>query len=153
MYKNVFILLGSNIGNREENINQAISHIENIHKTKIVSKAPVIETKPMDYIEQPMFFNTVIKLETELLPSKLLKNLQQIEIKMGRIKEIPKGPRIIDCDILLFDNLIINTEELQIPHQQIYNRWFASYLISLIDKNIIDPVTKINITEVCKCNV
>lgn len=97
--------MGTNLGDREKNLQEALQHIEKI--AKVLKKSKIHETKPVGYKNQADFLNMVIEIESELTPQELIIKLHEIEHKMGRIREIKNGPRPIDLDILLFDNIKI----------------------------------------------
>ena len=137
----VYIGLGTNLGNKYKNISDAINHISASEKISIIKKSSIKETDPVDYLDQPVFLNQIILIETTIEPEELLQLLNKIEVQMGREKTIPKGPRIIDLDILLYNDLIYNSEKLTIPHQEIKNRDFIlEHLVELDDK-LVDPIT------------
>ena len=120
----VYIGLGSNLGNREENIEKAILLIEE-NGIKILKRSSIIETDPVGGPPQGKFLNAVIKVETLLGPLNLLKILQDIESKLGRVREIYQGPRTMDLDILIFGDLIMQTPQLTIPHPRMFEREFV----------------------------
>ncbi len=120
----VIIAIGTNVGNKKENIETAVKKMEN-NRMKIVKMAKSFKTLPYGYKEQPAFLNTAVEIETSLSPEKLLEELLKIEKEMGRIRKVHWGPRIIDLDIIFFDNLIINEEKLKIPHPDMQNRFFV----------------------------
>ncbi|MDP1573358.1 MAG: 2-amino-4-hydroxy-6-hydroxymethyldihydropteridine diphosphokinase [Coxiellaceae bacterium] len=125
MMTTAYIALGSNLNNPREQLCLAISYIGVIPKTVIIAQSSLHETKPVGPQDQPDFMNQVIAVETELTPHELLYALQAIENKMGRIRTLRWGPRIIDCDILLFGNESINTDDLIIPHPEMQYRDFV----------------------------
>jgi len=134
-----YIALGSNMGNRLENIQNAIKAISMIQNTRVVEYSKIYETDPVGYVEQDKFLNMVIKIKTCLNPWVLLENLQKIEIMLKRERLIRWGPRTIDLDILTYDNLVLNHPKLTIPHPEMLKRAFV--LIPLRD---IDPDIKFN---------
>ncbi|MBC8313477.1 MAG: 2-amino-4-hydroxy-6-hydroxymethyldihydropteridine diphosphokinase [Candidatus Cloacimonetes bacterium] len=143
----VFIGLGSNLGNRKKNLKSAINKIKNLHKISLISKSSIIETKPVGNVNQPDFLNCIIKIRTELNPGKLLSKLLQIEKKMGRIRKKKWEPRIIDLDILFFNDEIINTKNLQIPHPEILKRKFILASMNEIASKFVYPKTNKKIEE------
>ncbi|MBC8525795.1 MAG: 2-amino-4-hydroxy-6-hydroxymethyldihydropteridine diphosphokinase [Candidatus Cloacimonetes bacterium] len=143
----VFIGLGSNLGNRKENIKKAIMKISELPQSSVQAASSIINTKPMGKIDQPDFLNCVIKIKTELNPEQLLSKLLQIEKEMGRIRKEKLGPRIIDLDILFFNDEIIKTKELIIPHSEILNRKFVLYLIKEIAPQLEHPIMQKTIAE------
>lgn len=136
----VFLGLGSNIGNREENINSAIKKLSK--EIKIINISKFIETEPYGYTNQPKFINCAIEGETNLTPYELLDFCLNIEKEMGRIREIRWGPRNIDIDILFYGNLIINSNILTIPHPEIEKRLFVLEPLNEIAPDFIHPILK-----------
>jgi 2-amino-4-hydroxy-6-hydroxymethyldihydropteridine diphosphokinase len=126
----VYISLGSNLGNKSSNIHQAIHRISILEKTHIVKQSMLLKTEPLEVVNQPDFVNAVILVQTEYNPFELLKILQDIEHKMGRVFRYTKGPREIDLDILLFNDEVIHTETLVVPHHSVYTRPFVSQLLA-----------------------
>lgn len=105
------------------NLRACIARLGSVGKVKKVSS--FYETEPMELREQPWFVNCVVELETELIPEKLLAEIRRIETGMGRTRDVPKGPRTIDIDILLLDSLMIRRKDLQIPHPSMHQRRFV----------------------------
>jgi 2-amino-4-hydroxy-6-hydroxymethyldihydropteridine diphosphokinase len=120
----VFLGLGSNIGRRKENLLEAMDRLRG-EGIGILSKARPIETEPVGGVPQGKFLNTVIKVETDLDPESLLRLVKSIERRMGRKKDVRFGPRIIDIDILLFDDVQMETKNLTIPHPRMFEREFV----------------------------
>jgi 2-amino-4-hydroxy-6-hydroxymethyldihydropteridine diphosphokinase len=142
----VFIGIGSNLGNREQNCTSAIKLlIEN--GLKVTKMSRKYETQPWGVENQPMFINMAIKAETVLEPLNLLTMLKDIESRLGRKPDIRWGPRIIDLDILLYDDIVIKTPELEIPHPGISERVFVLKPLSEIAPDKIHPVLKKKIRE------
>ena len=137
----VFIGLGTNLGNKKANMQKACDCLIGIEGIELVKKSSIEETEPVDFLEQPSFLNQIILIETSLKPEELLKHMQSIESGMGREKIIPKGPRIIDLDILLYDDLIQDTQDLKIPHPEIKNRQFILKHLLELNPDLIDPET------------
>jgi len=117
--------LGSNLGKREENLNAAIEHLRTLGTIKKISSFH--DTAPVGYLDQPDFLNAAALLETDLSPLELMRSLLAIEKKMGRDRTtaIAKGPRLIDLDLLLVDDIILNTPELMLPHPAMLERLFV----------------------------
>ena len=138
----VYISIGSNIGDSIGNCMRGIKGVEEIAGDKIVSVSSFYKSEPIGYSEQNWFVNCVIKIETDLTPYSLLNALQGLEKKIGRKGGIRYGPRIIDFDILLFNNLIINEKELIIPHPRMHERRFVLKPLTEIDGSIIHPTIK-----------
>lgn len=148
MQKIVYIALGSNIGDRQKNLEIALNEIKKI--ATITKQSKIHETDPVDYKNQNKFINMAIELKTKLSPSELLKKLQEIEQKMGRKREIEKGPRVIDLDILLYNKEIINRPNLKIPHPTMHQRSFVLEPLSEIAPKIKHPVLNQTINELRK---
>jgi 2-amino-4-hydroxy-6-hydroxymethyldihydropteridine diphosphokinase len=145
-----YLSLGTNIGNLEENINTAINLILDTQNIFIKLKSEIIKTKPVDYLDQPDFLNMIILVETSYKPNELLDALKQIEKAMGRENGIPKGPRIMDIDIIMYDDMALNSEHLTIPHSQMRKRKFILDLLNEINPNLIDPLTSKSIKELAE---
>lgn len=120
--------IGSNLGDRLKYIQDSIEEIKKI-PSKIISQSRILETKALEITNQPDFLNCVILIETMLSPINLLNELQQIEIKLGRIKRYDKGPREIDLDILTYDELVMANDRLTLPHHSIQTRPFIKELM------------------------
>lgn len=129
----VYLSLGSNLGNREENLKKAIHLISQNEDIKINRISSIYETEPIGFKEQDWFLNMVIEIETGLEPHVLLNYILNVERNMGRVREIKWGPRIIDIDILLYDDIEIKDRDLQIPHPRMLDRAFV--LIPLVEIN------------------
>lgn len=121
----VFIGIGSNLGNREENINQAINYLKKIIGVSVIKVSTLHETDPVD-AEGGKFINAVIKIKTDLLPEDLLKALNQIEVKLGRIRTKKNQARTIDLDILLYGSQTITKPNLIVPHPRMWEREFVT---------------------------
>ncbi|MEK6528974.1 MAG: 2-amino-4-hydroxy-6-hydroxymethyldihydropteridine diphosphokinase [Nitrospirota bacterium] len=136
-----YLSIGSNLGNREENCEKAISHLAK-KGIKVLKRSSFYETEPWGIKDQRKFINMAVETETVLTPVELLKTLKAIETELGRQKDIHWGPRIIDLDILLYDNLLIKTENLEIPHPGIKDRGFVLKPLSEIAPDKIHPILK-----------
>jgi 2-amino-4-hydroxy-6-hydroxymethyldihydropteridine diphosphokinase len=142
----VFIGIGSNLGNREQNCTSAIKLlIEN--GLKVTKMSRKVETEPWGVENQPRFINMAVKAETVLEPLKLLAMLKDIESRLGRKSDIRWGPRIIDLDILFYDDIVIKTPELNIPHPGISERVFVLRPLSEIAPDKIHPVLQKSIKK------
>ncbi|MCI5839986.1 MAG: 2-amino-4-hydroxy-6-hydroxymethyldihydropteridine diphosphokinase [Peptoniphilaceae bacterium] len=137
-----FLSLGTNMGDKEKNLNDAISFLKENENIDILKKSSYIETKPWGKVDQENFLNNVVEIETIYSPEELLKTINTIEKIMGR-KRIEKwGPRIIDIDILFFGNEVIYTEDLKIPHPYIEDRNFVLDSLNEIAPFFVHPVLK-----------
>lgn len=137
----VYIGIGSNLGSRKENCKAAISHLIDNGIT-VLKLSSMIETEPWGVKDQPKFINMAVEVETGLGPEELLQLLKQIEAEIGRRQTIHWGPRVIDLDILLYDDLILKTPDLEIPHPRIADRYFVLKPLAEIAPEIIHPVIK-----------
>jgi 2-amino-4-hydroxy-6-hydroxymethyldihydropteridine diphosphokinase len=122
--KTVYLSLGSNIGDREGNLRDAIKRLAapDLH---ILRVSPIYETEPMDVTNQPWFLNLVVEAETTLFPVQLLSRIAKVERAMGRVRTQAKGPRTLDIDILFYGNAVVRTRDLQIPHPRLAERRFV----------------------------
>ncbi len=116
--------LGSNLGDREANIREALRRLSKIDGVDVVKISSLYETAPVDYVDQPDFLNAACAIATLLKPEKLLAAVKNIESEMGRVKTVDKGPRNIDIDILLYDIVLVNIPELTVPHPALSTRAF-----------------------------
>jgi 2-amino-4-hydroxy-6-hydroxymethyldihydropteridine diphosphokinase len=120
----VCIALGSNVGEREANLREAVHRLSQ-SALKVTRLSSIYETEPVDYLDQAWFLNMVLEASTDLPASQLLAALRKIEVDMGSSKPFAKGPRLIDLDILLYDNDTIDAPELQVPHPRMLLRNFV----------------------------
>ena len=145
-----YIGIGSNLGDKLSQCEKAVSEILSIDRHRLLAKSSLFKTEPVGYISQDWFVNAVLKIETDLEPTELLRKLKSIESHLGRTETFRWGPRMIDLDILFFDDIEIHTEELQIPHPRIQERQFVLIPLAEIDQNFIHPVLKKTIRELLK---
>ncbi|MDY6844349.1 MAG: 2-amino-4-hydroxy-6-hydroxymethyldihydropteridine diphosphokinase [Thermodesulfobacteriota bacterium] len=141
-----FIGIGSNVGDKIAQCLHAISLLES-EDNRVVKKSSLFETLPWGIENQELFINCVVELETKMSAIELLQFLQSIERRMGRTKYIKWGPRIIDLDILFFNDEIINTEELEIPHPLISQRDFVLIPLKEIHPHMVHPQLGLTISE------
>ena len=148
----VYLALGSNLGNRLANLKQAVAALS--PQMEVKAKSPVYETPPRGYEDQPRFLNQVIKVKTYLEPEPLLKHIKRLEVTLGRKASFQNGPRLIDIDILFYDDLILNTASLVIPHPRLHERGFVLLPLMDIDPDLVHPVNKKSVREmVALCDV
>lgn len=121
----VYIGIGTNIGDRIGNIDDALSAIAHLPTTNIVAVSDLYETSPWGYTEQDNFYNICIQINTELSPNAILGACLGIEAALGRERTFRYAPRIIDIDVLLYEGVHMNTEELTVPHPRIQDRGFV----------------------------
>lgn len=136
-----YIGIGSNLGNREENCLTAIRLLADSGLI-IKKQSSMYDTEPWGVEEQPGFINMAVAAETSLPPEKLLEVLKGIEQELGRRKSYRWGPRIVDLDILLYDDMVITTPLLQIPHPLMHQRDFVLKPMSEIAPDAVHPVIK-----------
>lgn len=135
----VYIGLGSNLGNREENLHAAYRHILVVEGVQPVRCSRFYETVPVGGPPQPMFLNAALEVKTSLPPYKLLERFQSIEALIGRVRTVMWGPRLIDIDLLLYGNKIIDEERLKIPHPLMHTRLFVLEPLAEIAPNMVHP--------------
>jgi len=138
----VWLGLGSNMGDRQSHIEAAVARLGEILADMQV--APIYDTKPLDYLNQSDFLNTVARGKTSLTPQKLLEKTRKIERSIGRKRTIEKGPRAIDIDILVYENICENYKidpknYLTIPHERMHARLFVLRPLLDIDSDLVDP--------------
>jgi 2-amino-4-hydroxy-6-hydroxymethyldihydropteridine diphosphokinase len=141
------IALGSNLGNREQNLHAAIEHIGALGTVTAVSS--FLDTAPVGFLDQPRFLNAALLLETALTPLDLLRRLLEIERGMGRDRaDVPaKGPRVIDLDLIFYDNLVLNTPQLTLPHPSMHERAFVLAPLAQIAPGWPHPVSQRMVSE------
>lgn len=146
----IYLSLGSNIGNKRKNLLEAIRKIGELENTEVVKSSTILETEPFGYLEQDNFLNTCLEVKTLMTAQEFLKEILQIELDMGRVREIKWGPRIIDIDILFYDKEIIEEDNLAVPHPWICEREFVLDPLSEIAPNYIHPLEKKTITMLAR---
>jgi 2-amino-4-hydroxy-6-hydroxymethyldihydropteridine diphosphokinase len=141
-----YLSLGSNIGDRAANIEQAIAALpaRGVH---LIEQSHLYETEPVELVEQDWFLNCVVEIDTDLQPQELMQALLAIEQSMGRERLVPKGPRIIDIDVLLFDSVVLKQPQLEIPHPRLAARRFVLVPFAEIAPVVVHPVLGKTILE------
>jgi GTP cyclohydrolase-4 len=132
-----YLGLGSNLGEREENLCQALALLST--KMNLEEVSSVYETEPVGYKEQPLFLNLVCRIATNLPPDELFHVAKGVETSMGRIPSFPNAPRIIDIDILFYEDRIMSTQDLTIPHPRLQGRAFVLIPLAEIAPDLIHP--------------
>jgi len=150
MQHQVYLSLGSNIGDRPKNCLKAIETLGKIEGTKILSQSSLYETDPVGYEDQAPFINMAVKIQTTMNARDLLSHIKSIETSLGRIKTFKWGPRLIDVDILFFDDEIISEQGLKVPHPAMMDRAFVLLPLAEIGKNKIHPVKGITVDQMAK---
>jgi 2-amino-4-hydroxy-6-hydroxymethyldihydropteridine diphosphokinase len=134
----VFLSLGSNVGERAKNLRAAIGALPGVG-VEVRRVSSIYETEPVDYLEQPWFLNSVVEGETVLPAGELLRGLREMERRLGSKKLVPRGPRLIDLDILLYGDDSFDTEELQVPHPRMLLRRFVLEPLAEIAPEVRHP--------------
>lgn len=148
----VYLSIGSNVGNQFDNITNAIKKLNEVVKTKVKKASNIYKTEPVGNINQPTFLNIAVEIETELNPLELLSEIKKIEYQLGRKPQQERwGPRIIDIDIILYDDLIINDVQLVLPHAEFRRRRFVLQPLADLCGSKIDPITGKTIKELLLC--
>jgi 2-amino-4-hydroxy-6-hydroxymethyldihydropteridine diphosphokinase len=146
--KCAYIGIGSNLEDRLGNIHKSLQLIKNKREISLVKVSSVYETEPVDFHQQPNFLNAVAEICTELTAYELLEELHDIENRLGRVRTVQKGPRTIDLDILLYDDMVINTQGLSIPHPRMWQRLFVLEPLSELKPDLRLPTGE-NIQSRC----
>jgi len=141
----VYLSLGSNVGDRENHLREAIARLETSGRIRSVSS--FYETEPVDFTDQAWFLNCAVALETDETPEQLMATILRIEREMGRRRVQKKGPRIIDIDILLFGEAVVDTPELSVPHPAMHRRRFVLEPLAEIAPTARHPGLKKTIRE------
>jgi 2-amino-4-hydroxy-6-hydroxymethyldihydropteridine diphosphokinase len=142
----IYLGLGSNLGDLQANLRAAIAKL-GADDLRVLRVSPVYETAPVDLTDQPWFLNLVVEAETSLSPSDLLARILSVEAALGRVRDIPKGPRSIDIDILLYGAETVSAARLEIPHPRMAERRFVLAPLADLAPDIIHPVAQRTIRE------
>ena len=145
MSRLAYLSLGSNLGDRQSSLGEAIGRLRSVGRVQAISC--LYETQPVELTDQPWFLNCALALETSLSPAQLLRQLLAIESAMGRQRIQKKGPRSIDLDIVLFGELVVNTPELTIPHPAMPERRFVLAPLAEIAPLAVHPQLNQTIRE------
>lgn len=127
-----YLGLGSNLGNRRENLDSAVRRLDEQNEISVTNRSSLYETEPYGKTDQPDFINMCIEIETRISPLDLLENVLSVEHELGRVRKEVWGPRAIDIDILLYEDLELSLDDLSIPHTEMHKRAF-----------VLDPLSEI----------
>jgi 2-amino-4-hydroxy-6-hydroxymethyldihydropteridine diphosphokinase len=142
-----YIGFGSNLGDKVAYCEKAIAEILDIDNHKLLAKSSFYKTQPVGYQTQDWFVNGVIKLESDLEPQDLLRALKGVESRLGRTETFLWGPREIDLDLLLYEDRVIQMDQLQIPHPRLQERQFVLIPLAEIARDLVHPVLKKSIRK------
>ncbi len=147
-----FIALGSNVGDRERFLKQAVKELKAVASIALIRESSIIDTEPAGGPPQGRFLNQVIEIETSLSPEALLAELQRVERRCGRVRREKWGPRTLDLDILLYGDRIIHQPGLDIPHPRMLHRSFVLRPLCEIAPSFVHPVTRQRICDILEEN-
>ena len=142
----IYLSLGSNLGDRAANLEGAMDALGE-RGVSVLRRSALYETEPVDFLAQPWFLNCVVEAETILPPANLLEVLQEVERGMGSLKLIPKGPRLIDLDILLYDARVVSSPGVEIPHPRMAGRRFVLVPLAELAPALVHPVLQVSIEK------
>jgi len=138
--KRIYLSLGSNIGDRERNLREAVERLAS-NDVRVLRTSRIYETEPVDNKDQAWFLNQVVEAETALFPMQLLTRIGRVERELGRVRTVRKGPRTIDIDILFYGAATVETQRLEIPHPRIAERRFVLAPMAELAPDLRHPVT------------
>jgi len=148
----VYLALGSNLGDRLANLKRTVAALS--PQMEVKAKSHVYETPPWGFADQPKYLNQVIKVNTYLEPEPLLSHIKRLEIALGRKATFRNGPRLIDMDILFYDDLILETPSLVIPHPRLHERGFVLLPLMDIAPDLMHPIKERSVREMlASCDV
>ena len=136
---NVYLGLGSNLGDRKENLEKSIEALDSFEEIEVTNRSSILETEPYGKTDQPEFMNMCVEINTRMSPLSLLETVLGIEHSLGRVREEVWGPRIIDIDILLYEDLELELDDLSIPHKEMHLRSFVLEPLSEIAPDAKHP--------------
>jgi 2-amino-4-hydroxy-6-hydroxymethyldihydropteridine diphosphokinase len=139
--KLIYLSLGSNLGDRAANLERAIEALPEVG-VRVLRRSSTYETEPVDFLAQPWFLNCVVEAETFLAPRQLLEELQSIERKLGSRKLVPRGPRMIDLDVLFYETDVIHESGMEIPHPRLAERRFVLVPLAELAPELGHPVLR-----------
>jgi 2-amino-4-hydroxy-6-hydroxymethyldihydropteridine diphosphokinase len=137
--RGVYLGLGSNLGEREANLAAAVDRLEREPGVRVLRRSSLYETQPVGVIDQPSFLNAAVEIETELAPRDLLGVLKRIELDLGRRPGRRWGERLIDIDLLLYDDLALRDRDLTVPHREMWGRLFVLVPLAELAPDVRSP--------------
>jgi 2-amino-4-hydroxy-6-hydroxymethyldihydropteridine diphosphokinase len=144
--KTVYLGLGSNVGDRERNLATALAQLAG-PALRVLRVSSTYETEPVDYTDQRWFLNLVVEAETDLFPMQLLARIVKVERALGRVRTVPKGPRTLDIDILLYGRAVVRSARLEIPHPRMGERRFVLAPLAELAPALRHPLTRKTMRE------
>jgi 2-amino-4-hydroxy-6-hydroxymethyldihydropteridine diphosphokinase len=145
-----FLGLGSNLGDRQRTLQQAVQEIGRLERTRLTAISPVYETEPFGVTDQPMFLNAALEVDTGLAPEAILPGLLRIERELGRTEGERWAPRVVDLDILLYDGLVRESVELTVPHPGLSERRFVLVPLCDLDPDLVHPVSGLTMADLLR---
>lgn len=137
----VYIGIGGNIGDREAHIHRALALLRAHPALSVTRQSSLYNTEPVGLLEQPAFLNGVVEVQTSLSPFEVLATLHRVESQLGRIRTIRNGPRVIDLDLLLYNDLVLEQPDLILPHPRLAERAFVLVPLAELAPHVIHPVS------------
>ena len=134
-----FVALGSNLKQPQQQVEQALTELAHLPKTRVAKRSSLYRTAPVGYDNQPDFINAVAEVDTDLTPRELLHALLALENTHGRERPFPNAPRVLDLDLLLFNNMVMDTPELTLPHPRMHERGFVLLPLAEIAPDLVIP--------------
>ncbi len=141
----IYLALGSNLEDRQANLRQALMSLA--PGVEVLERSPIYETEPWGYQDQPRYLNQVVSGTTRLAPLALLQHLKSIEVSLGRTPSFRYGPRLIDLDILFYDDLVLESDELTIPHPRLTERAFVLVPLGDLAPDLRHPILGVTVLD------
>lgn len=145
--RTAYLAIGSNLGDLKKNLDNVIEELKKLKNSKFIKSSSYLSNSAYGVEDQPDFLNGMVEVETKLEPRELLKQIKAIEVKLGRKETFRWGPRLIDIDIIMMDDLVYSDELLEIPHGDMENRDFVLIPFAEIAPDIVHPVLGISIAD------